>query len=39
MYYDMETNIKFVMIDEGGNPIPIGDKGRKKIQTLIDSKI
>jgi hypothetical protein len=25
------------MIDEGGNPIPIGDKGRKKIQSLIDS--
>ena len=35
----LRTNIKFVMIDEGGNPIPIGDKGRKKIQTLIDSKI
>jgi hypothetical protein len=25
------------MIDEGGNPIPIGDKGRKKIQNLIDN--
>jgi hypothetical protein len=25
------------MIDEGGNAIPIGDKGRKKIQSLIDS--
>jgi acyl-CoA thioesterase YciA len=33
----LRTNIKFVMIDEGGNPIPIGDKGRKKIQSLIDS--
>jgi hypothetical protein len=35
----LRTNIKFVMIDEGGNAIPIGDKGRKKIQTLIDSVI
>lgn len=34
----LRTNIKFVMIDEGGNPIPIGEKGRKKIQTLIDTK-
>ena len=32
----LRTNIKFVMIDEGGNPIPIGDKGRKKILTLIE---
>lgn len=32
----LRTNIKFVMIDEGGNPIPIGDKGRKRIQNLID---
>lgn len=33
----LRTNIKFVMIDEGGNPIPIGDKGRKRIQNLIDT--
>jgi hypothetical protein len=32
----LRTNIKFVMIDEGGNPIPIGDKGRRKILTLIE---
>jgi acyl-CoA thioesterase YciA len=32
----LRTNIKFVMIDEGGNSIPIGEKGRKKIQSLID---
>ena len=32
----LRTNIKFVMIDEGGNAIPIGDKGRKKIQNLIE---
>ena len=33
----LRTNIKFVMIDEGGNPIPIGDKGRKRIQNLLDN--
>lgn len=33
----LRTNIKFVMIDEVGNPIPIGDKGRKRIQNLIDT--
>ena len=32
----LRTNIKFVMIDEGGIPIPIGDKGRKRIQNLIN---
>jgi acyl-CoA thioesterase YciA len=35
----LRTNIKFVRIDEEGNAIPINEKGRKKIQTLIDSKI
>ena len=32
----LRTNIKFVRIDEEGNAIPINEKGRKKIQTLID---
>lgn len=32
----LKTNIKFVHIDEEGNPIPIGEKGRKRIQLLID---
>ena len=32
----LRTNIKFVHIDEEGNPIPIGEKGRKRIQLLID---
>jgi hypothetical protein len=35
----LRTNIKFVRIDEEGNAIPINEKGRKKIQTLIDSKL
>jgi acyl-CoA thioesterase YciA len=32
----LRTNIKFVRIDEEGNPIPINEKGRKKILTLIE---
>jgi acyl-CoA thioesterase YciA len=32
----LKTNIRFVRIDEEGNPIPINEKGRKKIDTLID---
>jgi len=35
----LRTNIKFVRIDEEGNAIPINEKGRKKIQGLIDSTI
>lgn len=33
----LKTQIKFVHIDEEGNPIPIGEKGRRRIQTLIDT--
>jgi acyl-CoA thioesterase YciA len=32
----LKTNIRFVRIDEEGNPIPINEKGRKKIDILID---
>ena len=32
----LKTNIRFVRIDEEGNPIPINEKGRKKIESLID---
>jgi acyl-CoA thioesterase YciA len=32
----LRTNIKFVRIDEEGNAIPINEKGRKKILTLIE---
>lgn len=32
----LRTNIKFVRIDEEGHPIPIDEKGRKKILTLIE---
>ena len=31
----LKTNITFVHIDEEGNPIPIGEKGRRRITNLI----
>ena len=34
----LKTNITFVHIDEEGNPIPIGEKGRRRITNLIDEK-
>ncbi len=34
----LKTNIKFVRIDEDGNPIPIGEKGKNRISKLIDGK-
>jgi len=33
----LKTNIRFVRIDEEGNPIPIGEKGRTRITKLIES--
>jgi acyl-CoA thioesterase YciA len=35
----LKTHIKFVHIDEEGNPIPIGEKGRTRIQRIVESKI
>ena len=32
----LKTNIRFVRIDEEGNPIPIGEKGRNRIEKLIN---
>lgn len=32
----LKTHTKFVYIDEDGNPVPIGDKARRRIQKLID---
>ena len=32
----LKTHIKFVHIDEEGNPIPIGEKGRNRIIKLIE---
>ncbi|CAB4159381.1 COG1607 Acyl-CoA hydrolase [uncultured Caudovirales phage] len=31
----LKTHIKFVHIDEEGNPIPIGEKGKRRIQAII----
>jgi len=33
----LRTHIKFVHIDEEGNPIPIGERGRNRIQRIIDN--
>jgi acyl-CoA thioesterase YciA len=33
----LKTQIKFVQIDEEGNPIPIGEKGRNRINKIIES--
>ena len=32
----LKTNITFVQIDEGGNPIPLGEKAKKRINNLIE---
>ena len=32
----LQTHIKFVHIDEEGNPIPIGERGRNRIEKLIN---
>ena len=32
----LKTNIKFVRIDEEGNPIPISDRAKQRIQRMID---
>ena len=31
----LKTQITFVQIDEGGNPIPLGEKAKKRINQLI----
>jgi len=34
----LKTHIKFVHIDEDGNPIPIGEKGKKRIHSIIEKQ-
>jgi len=34
----LKTQITFVQIDEGGNPIPLGEKAKKRIINLIEKK-
>jgi acyl-CoA thioesterase YciA len=33
----LKTNITFVQIDEGGNPIPLGEKAKKRILGMINT--
>jgi acyl-CoA thioesterase YciA len=35
----LKTNIRFVRIDEDGNPIPINEKGRNRIAKLIQENM
>jgi hypothetical protein len=35
----LKTNIRFVRIDEEGNPIPINEKGRIRIAKLIQENM
>lgn len=34
----LKTHITFVHIDEEGNPIPIGEKGRRRINEILGSR-
>ncbi len=34
----LKTHIKFVHIDEEGNPIPIGEKGKNRINKIIENR-
>lgn len=34
----LKTNIKFVSIDDEGNPIPIGEKGRIRVNNILGSE-
>jgi len=35
----LKTHIKFVHIDEDSHPIPIGEKGRRRITELIETNL
>ena len=35
----LKTHIKFVSIDEEGNPIPLGEKARRRIEKIIAEKV
>jgi acyl-CoA thioesterase YciA len=34
----LKTHITFVQIDEGGNPIPLGEKAKRRIVTMIETE-
>ena len=33
----LKTNITFVQIDEGGNPIPLGEKAKRRITNMVEN--
>ena len=35
----LKTNIRFVQISEYGNPIPIGEKGKNRVNRMIEEKV
>ena len=35
----LKTHIKFVQIDEEGNPIPVGEKGKKRIASMLEIEV
>lgn len=35
----LKTNIRFVHIDEEGNPIPIGEKGKNRISRMVNDEV
>jgi acyl-CoA hydrolase len=35
----LKTHITFVQIDEGGNPIPLGEKAKNRINNLIENEV
>lgn len=35
----LKTHIKFVYIDEDGNPVPIGEKARKRILSILEQTV
>jgi acyl-CoA hydrolase len=34
----LKTHITFVQIDEGGNPIPLGERAKRRIMSMIESE-
>lgn len=35
----LKTHITFVQIDEGGNPIPLGERAKNRINNLIENEV
>lgn len=35
----LKTHIKFVYIDEDGNPVPIGEKAKNRVNKILEEKL